>query len=312
MDYLLFILAMGALIYGADFIIKEAERIALHFGISHFVIGATLIAFGTSLPEMAASIAAANSSKTDMAIANVVGSVIFNITMVLGVIFILSKKLYPKRELFALDSAWVIIPVILFFLMIQDSTIGRLDGVLLLLLMISYLVFLFNDSKENLSGEIDTDLTREHFNWSKTLFLLTLGFVFTIVGAHFVIESGANIARMLGVSEWIIALLLIAFGTSLPELVVSLVAIKKKNTEMSIGNIIGSNVANFSMVLGAAALVKPLCINLEASSFDLLIMLGASVALLFILANKIYNRAGGIFLLIILALFLQNSLQNPT
>jgi len=312
LDYLLFILAMGALIYGADFIIKEAERIALHFGISHFVIGATLIAFGTSLPEMAASIAAANSNKTDMAIANVVGSVIFNITMVLGVIFILSKKLYPKRELFALDSAWVIIPVILFFLMIQDSTIGRLDGVLLLLLMISYLVFLFNDSKENLSGEIDTDLTREHFNWSKTLSLLILGFVFTIIGAHFVIESGANIARMLGVSEWIIALLLIAFGTSLPELVVSLVAIKKKNTEMSIGNIIGSNVANFSMVLGAAALVKPLCINLEASSFDLLIMLGASVALLFILANKIYNRAGGIFLLIILALFLQNSLQNPT
>ena len=308
MDFVIFIVAMSALIYGADFIIKESERLALHFNISHFVIGATLVAFGTSLPEMAASMMASASGKSDMAIANVVGSVIFNITMVLGLVFFISRRMYPKRDLFSMDAAWVIVPVVFFFIMVQDGVIGRFDGVLFLLLMVSYLVFLFTDSKEDLAGEIDEDLAKEKFNWAKTFALLVVGFVLTIGGANFVIESGTNIARMFGVSEWLIGLLLIALGTSLPELVVSLVAIKKGNAEMSIGNIIGSNVANFSMVLGAASLLSPLAIDLKATQFDLFIMAAASIALVFILANKLYNKAGGIFLLIILALFLQNSL----
>ena len=308
MDFIIFILAMSALIYGADFIIKESERIALHFNISHFVIGATLVAFGTSLPEMAASMMASSAGKSEMAVANVVGSVIFNITMVLGIVFFISNRMYPKRDLFSMDAAWVVVPVVVFYIMIQDGVIGRFDGVLFLLLMVSYLVFLFTDSKEDLAGEIDEDLVKEKFNWLKTLALLVVGFVLTIGGANFVIESGTNIARMFGVSEWIIGLLLIAIGTSLPELVVSLVAIKKGNAEMSIGNIIGSNVANFSMVLGSAALLSPLALDFKATQFDLFIMAAASITLVFILANRLYNKAGGIFLLIILALFLQNSL----
>jgi len=308
MDFGIFIAAMAALIYGADFIIKESERIALHFKISHFVIGATLVAFGTSLPEMAASMMASGQGKSDMAVANVVGSVIFNITMVLGIVFMISKTMHPKRNLFALDSAWVIIPLVLFFIMIQDGVIGRVDGALYLLLMVSYLLFLFKSSKEDLEGEIDKDLSREKFNWSRTIPLLVIGFALTIGGAHFVVDSGTNIAREFGISEWIIGIFLISLGTSLPELVVSLVAVKKGNAEMSIGNIIGSNVANFSMVLGAASLVNPLTVDLVATKFDMLIMIAASITLLFILANKLYNKAGGIFLLIILALFIQNSL----
>ena len=308
MDFIIFLAAMSALIYGADFIIKESERIALHFNISHFVIGATLVAFGTSLPEMAASMMASSQGKSDMAVANVVGSVIFNITMVLGIVFFIAKKMQPKRNLFAQDSAWVIIPVIFFFIMIQDGEIGRVDGMLYLLLMVSYLVFLFTDAKEDLEGEIDEDLGKEKFNWTKTIPMLAIGFALTIGGANFVIESGTSIARDFGISEWIIGIFLISLGTSLPELVVSLVAIKKGNAEMSIGNIIGSNVANFSMVLGAASLINPLSVDLAATSFDMLIMLGASLALLFILANKLYNKAGAIFLLIILALFIQNAL----
>ena len=308
MDFMIFIAAMSALIYGADFIIKESERIALHFNISHFVIGATLIAFGTSLPEMAASMMASSAGKSDMAVANVVGSVIFNITMVLGIVFFISKKMNPKRNLFAQDSAWVVVPVVLFIIMIQDGVISRVDGILYLLVMVSYLIFLFTDSKEDLEGEIDEDLANEKFNWSKTVLLLGIGFLFTIGGAHFVIESGTSIARDFGISEWIIGLFLISLGTSLPELVVSLVAVKKGNAEMSIGNIIGSNVANFSMVLGGASLINPLTIDLVSSKFDIIIMVAASIALLFILANKLYNKAGAIFLLTILALFIQNSL----
>ena len=308
MDFGIFIAAMAALIYGADFIIKESERIALHFNISHFVIGATLIAFGTSLPEMAASVMASSQGKSDMAVANVVGSVIFNITLVLGITFTISKTMNPKRDLFSLDSAWVIIPLVLFFVMIQDGVIGRFDGALYLLLMVSYLLFLFTSAKEDLADELDEDLANEKFNWGKTVPFLLIGFALTIGGAHFVVESGTNIARDFGVSEWIIGIFLISLGTSLPELVVSLVAVKKGNAEMSIGNIIGSNVANFSMVLGAASLVNPLTVDLIATKFDMMIMVVASIALLFILANKLYNKAGAIFLLIILALFIQNSL----
>ncbi len=306
MDFMIFIAAMAALVYGADFIINESERIALHFNISHFVIGATLVAFGTSLPEMAASIMAASEHKSDMAVANVVGSVTFNITLVLGLVLMIAKQLNPTRDLFAKDSGWVLSPLLIFFIMIYDGEINRFEGILFLFLMVAYLVFLFSSAKEDL--EIDDDLAKEKFNWSKTLLLLSIGFVLTIGGANFVIESGSNIARSFGVSEWLIGLFLISFGTSLPELVVSLSAIKQGNADLSIGNIIGSNVANFSMVLGSAALVSPLKINFEASSFDLLIMASASLALLLILSNKLYNRAGSVILLIILALFVQNAL----
>jgi len=306
MDYVVFLVAMAALVYGADFIIKESERIALHFNISHFVIGATLVAFGTSLPEMAASMMAASQGKTDMAVANVVGSVIFNITLVLGIVFFIAKSMKPERDLFALDSAWVIVPVVIFLIMIQDGQIGRVDGVIFLLIMISYLIFLFSSAKEDLEGEIDDSLN-DKFNWGKTVVLLSIGFMLTIGGANFVVESGTSIARSLEVSEWIIGLFLISLGTSLPELVVSLVAVKKGNADMSVGNIIGSNVANFSMVLGASSLIKPLTVSLENTQFDILIMVSASLVLLFILANKLYNKAGAIFLLAILALFIQNS-----
>ena len=305
MDYIVFIAAMAALIYGADFIIKESERIALHFDISHFVIGATLVAFGTSLPEMAASMVASAHGKSDMAVSNVVGSVIFNITLVLGVVFMIAKSMNPDRDLFFKDSAWVVMPLVIFFIMILDGKIGRIDGALFLLMMVSYLIFLFSSNKEEL--KIEEELKKERFQWLKSTLLLCIGFALTIGGANFVVESGTNIARNLHVSEWIIGLFLISLGTSLPELVVSLVAVKKGNAEMSIGNIIGSNVANFSMVLGGAALVNPLTVDLEATKFDMLLLAAASIAILFVLANRLYNKAGGIFLLTILALFIQNS-----
>ena len=308
MDFIIFLVSMAALIYGADFIIKESERIALHFDIPHFVIGATLVAFGTSLPEMAASMIASYHGKSDLAVANVIGSVTFNITLVLGVVFLIATKMNPSRDLFAKDSAWILMPVIIFLLMSYDGSITRVEGFLYLFMMVAYILFLFTSAKEDL--EVDQDLAKEKFNWFKALALLSIGFVLTIGGANFVVESGSNIARMFGVSEWIIGLFLISLGTSLPELVVSLVAIKKGNADLSIGNIIGSNVANFSMVLGGASLISPLSVNLHANVFDIGIMISASIALLLILANKLYNKAGAVFLLLILALFVNNAISS--
>lgn len=304
MDFVIFIGAMAALIYGADFIIKDSERIALHFNIPHFVIGATLIGLGTSLPEMAASMMASADNKSEMAIANVIGSVTFNITLVLGLVFLIAKNMTPKRDLFRLDSAWIIMPPLMFILMTHDGMITRFDGLLFLLMMAAYLFFLFAASSDEF--DIDEDLEKEKFNWAKSFVMLGIGFVLTIVGANYVVESGSNIARMFEVSEWIIGLFLIALGTSLPELVVSLVAIKKGNADMSVGNIIGSNVANFSMVLGGASMINPLSMA-GAASFDIYIMIAASIALFLVLANKLYNKAGAIFLLMILALFIHNA-----
>lgn len=310
MDMIIFIIAMAALVYGADFIVKESERIALHFDISHFVIGATLVAFGTSLPEMAASMMASAQGKSDMAVANVIGSVMFNITLVLGMVFAMAKALDPARDLFAKDSAWILFPVIVFLLMIQDSLVSRFDGLLFLSIMIAYLLFLFRSDKSALEGELDEEIEREKFDWTKSVILLGIGFVLTIGGADFVIESGSSIARSLGISEWIIGLFMISLGTSLPELVVSMVAIKKGNADLSIGNIIGSNVANFSMVLGSAALVAPLSIDMHANMYDIMVMVGASLTLLLILANRLYNKAGAIFLFVLLALFIHNSVAT--
>ena len=307
MDFLIFIISMAVLIKGADIIIKESERVALHFNISEFVIGATLVALGTSLPEMAASIAASYNHKSEMAIANVLGSVIINITLVLGLVFLLAKNINPKRDIFAKDSTWALIPVFVFILMAFDSVITRFEGFLFLILMVGYLIFLSKEATL-LGEEIDKDLIKEPFKWGKTIILLIVGFVFVIEGANFSIESASNIARSFGISEWIIGLFLIAFGTSLPELIVSIVAAINKKADMSIGNIIGSNAANFTVVLGSAAVVNPLNVDIHKYIFDVSTALVVSVVLVFITANRMYNKSAGIALLTILTLFIYNSL----
>ena len=309
MDFVIFVISLGALIWGADFIIKESERIALHYNISEFIIGATLIALGTSLPEMAASISASIKNQSEMAVANVLGSNIINISLVLGLVFLIASKITPDRDLFFKDSAWLLFPVIILPLMILDGTLSRIDGFLLFAMMGAYIMFLMQSNSSEYIIELDDDLKKEKFNWTKTVGLLLTGFVLVVAGADFTIESAANIARTFGISEWIIGLLLIAFGTSLPELVVSIKATKDGKADMSIGNIIGSNMANTSVVLGSAAMTKPLAINLTSSSFDIFLMIGVTLMLVFITANRLYSKASGVILLIVLAIFLQHALS---
>ncbi len=310
MEYFIFVLSLAALIYGADFIINESERIALHFNISSFIIGASLVAFGTSLPEMAASMTASYYHKSDMAVANVLGSVIFNISLVLGLVFLIAKNISPKRDLFKKDSAWGLFPVLVFILMISDGVISRFEGFMFLFIMVAYLLFLMKDAKE-LDKEIDKNLKKEKFNWIKSISLLLVGFVLVLGGANYTIESASSIARVLGISEWVISLLLIAFGTSLPELVVSIKAARKGNADMAIGNVIGSNVANFTMVLGGSAIINPLTINLSKSLYDIVAVLVVSVMLVFITANKLYSKSAGIVLLVVIALVIDQSLTIP-
>ena len=304
MDILIFIASMGALIYGADFIIEESEKIALRYKISPFVIGATLVALGTSLPEMAVSMSASIKGSGDIAVANVIGSTIFNIALVLGTVFLISKKINPNRDLFAKDSSWALFPILVFILMGIDGKLNTVDGVLFLILMGAYLTFLIGSNQVE---EIDEELRREKFAWGKTSLLLLTGFTLTIGGADFAIDSAENIAREFGISEWMIGLFLVAFGTSLPELAISIKAALNNNADLAIGNIIGSNVANFTMVLGLSSIVNELNVDLSANFFDISAALVLTLMLVFITANKLYNKSAGIVLLVVLGLVIQNS-----
>lgn len=305
MDFIIFIISMAVLIYGADFIIEQSEKIALHFNISSFIIGATLVALGTSLPEMAVSMSASIKGSADIAVANVIGSTIFNISLVLGAVFLLAKRVTPTRDIFAKDSAWALFPILVFILMGLDGVLNFFDGLLFLILMGAYLMFLIGS---NQMEEIDSELKKEKFQWKKTISLLILGFIFVIGGADFAIDSATNIARNFGISEWLIGMFLIAFGTSLPELTISVKSALNNNSDLAIGNIIGSNVANFTMVLGLSSIINPLNVNFNLNFFDIAAAVIASLMLVFITANRLYNKSAGIVLLVILALVIQNSL----
>ncbi len=309
MDYIIFIISMYALTKGADFVIEESEKIALHFNISHFVIGATLVALGTSLPEMAASAMASFSGRNEMAVANVIGSNIINITLVLGLVFLFAKNITPNRDIFAKDGAWGLFPVMTFVMMVIDGSVSRFEGFLFILMMGAYLLFLINNDDE-LDDVVDEELEREKFDWKPTLLLLLAGFVLVIGGAYFAVESASAIARSFGVSEWVIGLLLVAFGTSLPELMVSISAAKRGNGDMVIGNIIGSNVSNFTMVLGLSSFIHPLDVDLMKNMFDILAVVVASFMLVFITANRLYTKSAAIVLLILFALVLEHSISS--
>ena len=316
MNFVIFVISMASLIWGADILVRESERIALRFHISEFVIGATLIALGTSLPEMAASVAASAEGKSQIAIANVIGSNILNITLVLGTIFLISKKITPDRDFFTKDSTWAIVPVLVFILMLINGEISRFDASLLLLLMAAYIMFLLKEARGIIAAEIEEieesfkEDGGEAFPWVRAVAFVVLGLILVIAGANFTIESASDIARTFGVSEWVIGIIMISLGTSLPEFVVSISASARGKVDMAIGNIIGSNMANTTIVLGAAALTKPLKIDGMAYIFDISTMLVATLLLVFLTANKLYSKPAGIILFIILGLFLDHTISS--
>jgi cation:H+ antiporter len=173
----------------------------------------------------------------------------------------------------------------------------------------AYLIFLVQDAK-NIPKEDFEDIEVGTFSWIKTIPLLAIGLLLLMIGAHFTVDSASDIAQSFGISEWVIGIVMVSFGTSLPELAVSVSAAIKGRVDMAIGNIIGSNMANTTVVLGAAALGKPMAINASAYLFDISTMIIATLLLVFITANKLYNKSAGISLIIILGLFLNNTLQS--
>jgi len=305
----LFVLAMGAmglgillLIKGGDWTVDSAVYIATRFGISPLVVGFTIVAIGTSLPEFVVSMVANFQGSGGIAIGNVLGSNIANVLMVIGLTgFFVTLQTHTQGVI--KDLVFMLIATgIMTFLLVQGGDIGRLAGLGMVVLLLSYI---FLQYKMSLRGEIpaeneEPEESNFSYPWQPYLFLL-LGLIAVAGGAEFLVRGAKVSARLLEVPEAVIALSIIAFGTSLPELSTCIIAARKGFSEIVLGNIIGSNVFNILMIIGLTAIIKPIAENSyeqQLVDFDIWVVVAVSVifSLILIFYNKITRPIGIVFM----------------
>tara|TARA_Y100001936_G_scaffold243191_1_gene281663 strand:- start:118 stop:1056 length:939 start_codon:yes stop_codon:yes gene_type:complete len=296
LDLLKILTGLILLFYGGDLLVTGSVRLARFLKISSFAIGATVIAFGTSAPELAVAILAAFGGAPEMAMGNVIGSNIANIGLVLGLTALIAPITIPQNRLKReFPPLFITTIIILFFA--WDLRVFRSEGIILLVLLPLYLWRSFSN-KDNLSLETkEVDPLREK-SLFKYFILIFVGIVGLIGGAKLLVSGGVSIARMIGISEWFIGITIVAIGTSLPEIVSSVIAAKRGHSEMAIGNVFGSNILNILMVLGFTCLLNPLNIK-EPIHPDLFIAAGIIILLLaLILFGKyLLGRLSGAILL---------------
>ncbi len=306
LNFLLLIAGFIALIYGADRLVDGASSLAKSLNVPNIVIGLTIVAFGTSAPELVVNLFASLSHSSDMALGNVIGSNIFNVLAILGISAII-RPLAVKSA-----TTWIEIPLSLLaalvvFLMASDilfdnaavSVITRTDGIILLLFFIVFLAYNASVIKNN--DNISDDLGAKEFSKLKSVILIVLGLVLLVAGGRAIVYSAVNIARFVGLSEKIIALTIVSIGTSLPELATSIVAARKNQLDIAIGNVVGSNIFNIFFVLGISAVIYPVRIH-QGLPLEIYVNLLAGILLLaFIFIGKGRRLArweGGVFILL--------------
>jgi len=286
----LLLFGLVALYFGAEWLVNSAAKISLKFGISPLAVGLTVVAFGTSAPELFVSLGFAANGKPDMSIGNVVGSNICNIGLVLGIsAFICAMSV--KRSLLTRDVPALLIASLLFVFFIRDKNVSSFEGAFMFACILGYTVYrLISSMKKGAAADVDLDEvgSKEEAlkspNWK--LILMVLAGIFVLyIGAEGLIKGGVGLAKRMSVPEAIIALTLIAFGTSVPELATSIVATLRKEGDLIIGNIIGSCLFNLLCVIGITALVQPLNIS-HIESMDLWVMLAFTILLIPIMASK--------------------------
>lgn len=303
---ILFILGFAVLIKGADLLVDGASAIAKRLNISDMVIGLTIISIGTSSPEMFVNIIAATKGTTDLAIGNIVGSNIANIFLVLGITAVICPIAVSvrmmKRELpFSILAALIlgIMANDIFLRGADSSVISRIDGIILFLLFNVFLLFLFKSAKR------DQNLASEHaipgFGVPKSIMLILLGLAGLSVGSDWIVDGAIEIARIIGISEKTIGLTIVAFGTSLPELAASAAAALKKNVDLAVGNVIGSNIFNVFLILGISSIIRPLPFQ-GGMNIDIGVMFAANLfILLFVFTGrkKVIERWEGMVMFIL-------------
>ncbi len=292
------------LVIGAEVLVRGAARLAARFGISPLIIGLTVVAFGTSAPEMAVSTQSAFMGQGDIAIGNVIGSNIFNVLVVLG----LSALIIPlvvSRQLVRFDVPIMIAAGFLAWFLAMDGSYSRLDGLILLSCIIFYTGYLIVSSlRSGKAVEVDDEYSAA-INPQRFASLINLGYILAglallVLGSNLLVSGAVSLAQALGLSELVIGLTIIAVGTSLPELATSLIAAWKGERDIAVGNIVGSNLFNLLAVLGLAGLASPenIAVARSALEFDFPVMLAVMVACLpvFFAGYRINRWEGALFL----------------
>jgi len=301
----LLIAGLVLLVFSADWLVQGAAKIAAVVGISPLVVGLTVVAFGTSAPELAVSVMSAFKDQTDLAVGNVVGSNIFNILVVLG----LSALIIPlvvNQQLIRFDLPVMIFLSFLLYGVSYDGVISRTDGIVLFALALAYVGFLVWQSKKERNSSVLNEYEAEYGKvagdpqWMKNLTLIVLGMGGLVLGSKWLVDGAVSIAELFGVSELIIGLTIVSVGTSLPEVATSVVAAFKGERDIAVGNVVGSNIFNIVTVLGISSIVAPKGIYVPdaALAFDIPVMIAVALSALpiFFFGYRI-GRPGGMFFL---------------
>ncbi len=296
-----FVAGTVMLIVGAELLVRGASRLAGALGISPLVIGLTVVAFGTSAPEMAVSVDAALTGRGEIALGNVIGSNIFNVLFILG-LSALIVPLVVSQRLVRLDVPLMIGASLVLLIVALDGRVSRLDGALLFTGVVAYTVWSLRESRR--AGAASREQHEQgHDNkaaWPLQVLAIAAGLVMLVLGARWLVEGAVSFARLLEVSELIIGLTIVAAGTSLPEVATSVVAAVRGQRDIAVGNVVGSNLFNILAVMGMAALVAPAGIGVSTAvlGFDLPVMTAVAVACLpiFFTGRAIARWEGALFL----------------
>ena len=311
---LLLVIGFALLIWGADFFVDGASRVAARLKIPQIVIGLTIVAFGTSAPEAAVSISAGLKGSADLAVSNVVGSNILNIGIILGVSALITPLAVQKGTRKFEMPYVMIITIILMLLGMFDGKLGWVDGLILWAGMILFLVYLLNVAKKG-KAEAQDEEQDEKKKKAPLIWLIVkiiIGGVAIVFGSDFAVDGATAIATSVGWSERLIGLTIVSLGTSLPELVTSVIAAIKKNADIAIGNIVGSNIFNILFVLGTTALITPVAYT-EAFIIDNIVAFVIAALLLVLVLNKDckLKRVGGGILLASYVIYFVYLMINP-
>jgi cation:H+ antiporter len=304
MNLLLFLAGLVALVIGAMWLVRGASALALSFGVSPLVVGLTIVAFGTSSPEVAVSVGAALEGQTDIAVGNVVGSNIFNVLFILGVSALI-VPLLVHVQLIRQEVPIMIGVSLLLMALGFDGQLTRLDAALLFGLLIAYTAFLVVQSRrqnQKAVAELTAELPRSAAwdrHWAMQVALVVGGLVLLVLGSDWLVTAAVTFAKALGVSDLVIGLTIVAAGTSMPEVATSITAAIKGERDIAVGNVVGSNTFNILGCLGLAGLVAPAGLPLAPSllTFDLWVMLAVAVACLpvFFTGREIARWEGAVF-----------------
>ena len=306
MTYILLIIGFILLIKGADYFVEGSSNLAKALKIPTLIIGLTVVAFGTSAPEAVVSIVASTKGSNEIALSNIIGSNIFNLLAVLGISAIVkglksSRQIITKDFLFSILATLVLIAMMFDKLLSGDklNIITRGEGLVLLSILVLYVYSLI------LTASKEKKLIKEkHKLTPKDILMLILGLSAVILGGELVVKSSQQIALNLGISETLVGLTIVSIGTSLPELVTSIVAAKKGETDIALGNVIGSNIFNILFVLGISSTLSPILVN-NQSLIDVLILLGITIiCYIFTIYNQRIGRTKGIIMTLTYLIFM--------